>query len=182
MEETFTYKRDMFGRRFDMAHTQLLEMPTSKDGECVLFNNLSPVFDKQRVILDTSRVPLAQLKSKVPGDKDWAKLCRVLVAVNFSVNFPATLSRQVIHGEVHDTLAYSRELGIGLAAWKIQPGMVEFNCACPQLIGFLQDLAEWGCGVRRCHKGCEFFFYDSSRFQSQEAIDLETRKISTRGF
>lgn len=105
--------------------------------------------------------PLGRILAWGPWQgRNWDDKCRMLVEENFNVTSPSFLVRRVFHGHEPDDVAASEELGVALAAWKIAPGMVELNCACPRLILFLKDLAEWGCAVRKCYLGCEFFFYD----------------------
>lgn len=136
-------------------------MPSMLNGESVLFNNLSPAFATERLIIQqVTQSKNSRLVPAIPKDKDWVQLCRRLVDSNFSINYPALLVRKVHHGQDHEDVAFSREIGVALAAWKTEPGMVELSCSCPRLILFLQNLSQWGCGMRAYHCGCEFFFYD----------------------
>jgi hypothetical protein len=140
---------------------RVYNIPSLNGGESPLFDNLSSAFTHERIVIQQTPLSLrSRLTTPAPKDKDWPKLCRRLVDYNFSVTFPSLLVRPVFHGEDYDDVANSQELGVALAGWKVEEGMVEFNCSCPELILFLRDLAQWGCGIRRNHKGCEFFFYD----------------------
>lgn len=140
---------------------RVYDVPSFNGGESPLFDNLSSAFARERIVIERTPLRLrSRLDAPVPKNRDWPKLCRRLVDYNFSVTFPSLLVRAVFHGEDYDDVANSRELGVALAGWKVGEGMVELNCSCPDLILFLRDLAQWGCGIRRSHKGCEFFFYD----------------------
>lgn len=140
---------------------RIYNIPSSDGGEAPLFDNLSSAFALDRIVYERPPWRLrSRLSPPAPKDKDWPTLCRRLVDCNFSVTFPSLLVRKVFHGDDYEDVANSPELGVALAGWKVEDGLVELNCSCPDLILFLRDLAQWGCGIRRNHKGCDFYFYD----------------------